>query len=81
METFAVIFSSLILGTIVGWTVSLFGALYYTVFFELPTKLYFPLLEFGVLVGFLSFTSVVTTYFGLRGIVYHPIAKILKGMV
>lgn len=81
VETFVVIFASLVLGTIVGWLVSLVGAIYYTVFFELPLQLFFPWFEFLLLVGFLTLTSVITTYVGLKGIVYQPIAKILKGLL
>lgn len=81
VETFAVIFSSLILGTLVGWIISFISSIYLQIFLELPRNLYFPWIEFGILVGALSLTSFLTTFIGLKGIVYQPVAKILKGLV
>lgn len=81
VETFSVVFSSLVLGTIVGLLVALSGTVYYVIFFELPFYVYFPYFEFFLLLGFLSATSFLTTYIGLKGIVYQPIAKILKGLL
>lgn len=81
VETFSVIFSALVLGTIVGLIVASVGSIYYVIFFELPFYMYFPYFEFFLLLGFLSLTSILTTYLGLKSIVYQPIAKILKGMM
>lgn len=81
VETFSVIFSALVLGTIVGLLVALSGTTYYVIFFELPFNMYFPFFEFFLLLAFLSVTSLLTTWVGLKGIVYEPIAKILKGLL
>lgn len=81
VETFSVIFSALVLGTIVGLLVALSGTTYYVIFFELPFNMYFPFFEFFLLLGFLTLTSFLTTWVGLKGIVYQPIAKILKGLL
>ena len=81
IETFAVIFSALILGTVVGWIISFISSIYLQIFLELPRNLYFPWIEFCILVGALTITSILTTFLGLLGVVYQPIAKILKGLV
>ena len=81
VETFAVIASALILGSLVGLLVASIGAFYYVIFFELPFTLYFPWVEFILLIGSLVMTSVLTTWLGLRGIVYQPISKIMKGLL
>ena len=81
LETFAVIISALLIGTIVGIIVSVTGVFYYVIFFELPFTFFFPWIEFLSLLTFLILTSVLTTWIGIRGVVYHPIAKILKGLL
>ena len=80
VETFSVIFSAFFLGTIVGILVAVSGTVYYVIFFELPFYLYFPIFEFFLLLGSLSLTAILTTWLGLKGVVYQPIAKIMKGL-
>lgn len=81
VETLAVIFAALIIGTVVGMIVAATGVVYYVIFFELPFKFYFPYVEFFSLTIFLILTSVLTTYIGIGGVVHHSISKILKGNV
>lgn len=80
-ETLTVIVSALALGSIVGMLTAISGTVYYVIFFELPFSLYFPTFEFTSLLIFLLITSVLTTWIGLKGLVYLPIAKILKGLI
>jgi ABC-type lipoprotein release transport system permease subunit len=81
VETFSVILSALLLGTSVGLVTSIAGTIYYIIFFELPFMFYFPVSEFCMLLFFMIGTSFLTTYVGLKGIVYQPISKILKGLL
>jgi ABC-type lipoprotein release transport system permease subunit len=81
IETFAVILSSLILGTAVGLLISYIGSIFYFIFFEVNLGIGFPWLEFIVLLVFMLATTYLTGYYGMKGFIYLPISKLLKGLV